>query len=131
MRHIEEILRLKIKAKLSHREIARSLSIGVETLPPRAMNIRNLNWSASILIIILNSISTITRYRIIRLKRRLKHKPVAQSTPRRVHHQHAAHAGSPSSPSAIDTHAIVIVGRRNRPSNPHRGGCYFTTKKSP
>ncbi|AMO70166.1 sigma-70 family RNA polymerase sigma factor [Zhongshania aliphaticivorans] len=32
MRHIKEILRLKLEAKLSHRQIARSLGIGVGTV---------------------------------------------------------------------------------------------------
>lgn len=32
MRHIKDILRLKLEAKLSHRQIARSLGIGVGTV---------------------------------------------------------------------------------------------------
>lgn len=46
MRHIKDILRLKLEAKLSHRQIARSLNIGVGTVSTYAKRatVLGLTW---------------------------------------------------------------------------------------
>jgi hypothetical protein len=45
MRHIKDILRLKLEAKLSHRQIARSLNIGVGTVSTYAKRAIELELS--------------------------------------------------------------------------------------